>query len=192
MDPEEKDLDAKIQERFKQLPKVVQDAITSADVEKRMRALADTSKLHLDQWQALENEVMLALLGFQPIEDLQKNIKSEVGVDDATAETLTSEISKIVFEPIRGELERQLEHPEAKSQELSGAETARKEILATEAAPAAPAAIPAAPAVMPGTPPAEAPAAAAVRAPISEVYRPGETSTERKSVHDDPYREPPA
>src|SRR5580692_2611988 len=115
MDPEEKDLDVKLQERFKELPKVVQDAITSADVEQRMRALADTQKLHLDQWEALENEVMLALLGFQPVEDLQKNIKSEVGVSEEVAKILTAEISKIVFEPIRGELERQLENPDAQA-----------------------------------------------------------------------------
>ena len=51
-----------------------------------MRALADTNKLHIDQWESLENEVMLALLGFQPIQDLEKNIKSEVGVTDESRE----------------------------------------------------------------------------------------------------------
>src|ERR1700761_2951610 len=103
------DLQQQIADRFKQLPKVVQDAITSADVEKRMRELADTQKLHLDQWEALENEEMLTLLGFQPIDELEKNIKSEVGVTDEVAKALTESISKIVFEPIRGELERSLE-----------------------------------------------------------------------------------
>jgi hypothetical protein len=188
MDPDEKNLDAKIAERFKQLPKVVQDAITSADVEQRMRALADTQKLHLDQWEALENEVMLALLGFQPIEDLQKNIKSEVGVTDEMAKTLTEEVSKIVFEPVRQELERQLEHPDAKAAQMSGVEQAQKEILGTPAAPAALST----PAVLPATPPAPAKEEKAVRAPVSETYKSGQTSMERKEVHEDPYREPPA
>ena len=169
MQPELKDgeLDTKLQERFKQLPKVVQDAITSADVEKRMRTLADTQKLHLDQWEALENEVMLALLGFQPVEDLEKNIKSEVNVSDEVATMLASEVSKIVFEPIREELERELAHPSTPT-------------------------TPPAPAVLPATPPAPANEAKAVRAPAAETYKPGEPSTERKVVHDDPYREPPA
>ena len=97
----ETELENTLKERFAKLPKVVQDAIMSADVEKHMRELAETHKLHLDQWQTLENEVMLALLGVQKAEDLEKNIKSEVGVPDDIAKALTENISKIVFEPIR-------------------------------------------------------------------------------------------
>jgi hypothetical protein len=184
MDTEMNDseFDAKMKARFKELPKVVQDAITSADVQKRMRMLADTQKLHIDQYESLENEVTLALLGFQPIEDLQKNIKSELGVDDAMAKTLTEEISKIVFEPIRGELERQLEHPEAKAEVLSGVEQAGKQAIQAETAPA----------VAPATPPVQPTGEKAVRAPISDTYKPGQASSERKEVHEDPYREPPA
>lgn len=179
---DEKNLQDKLAARFNELPKPIQEAITSADVEKRMRLLADTQKLHIDQYDALENEVMLALLGFQPIEDLQKNIKSEVGVDDAMAKTLTEEISKIVFEPIRGELERQLEHPEAKAEVLSGVEQAGKQALQAESAPA----------VAPATPPVPPTGEKAVRAPISDTYKSGQASSERKEVHEDPYREPPA
>ena len=160
----------KYRKRFKELPKVVQDAITSADVEKRMRALADTQKLHLDQWESLENEVMLALLGFQPVEDLEKNIKSEVGVTDDVAKTLTEEVSKIVFEPVREELERELEHPTAKAENLSGVETAGKEALSAEKA----AASTSAPAVAPATPPAPQNQEKAQRAPITESYKPGQ------------------
>jgi hypothetical protein len=190
MDTEMNDseFDAKMKARFKELPKVVQDAIVSADVQKRMRALADTNKLHIDQWESLENEVMLALLGFQPIEDLEKNIKSEVGVSDEVAKTLTAEISKIVFEPIREEMERQLEHPDAKAESLSGAETVRKEVLGAEAVSTTPVA----PAFAPPTPPAEVNQQKASRAPVSESYKSGQPSAERKEVHDDPYREPPA
>jgi hypothetical protein len=182
------DLQDKLAERFKQLPKVVQDAITSADVEKRMRALADTQKLHLDQWEALENEVMLALLGFQPVEDLASTIKSEVGVSEELAKTLAEEISKIVFEPIREELERQLENPDAKAEEVSGVEQAGKDALQAETTPVATA--PATP-VLPGTPPTAPNTEKAVRAPVSEVYKAGQVSSERKDVHEDPYREMP-
>ena len=178
---EELNVDQQLAERFKQLPKVVQDAITSADVEKRMRSLADTQKLHIDQWEALENEVMLTLLGFQPVEDLEKNIKSEVGVDDVTAKSLAEEISKIVFEPIRGELERRLEHPEAKAESLNGVEQAGKEALQAETTPA----------VAPATPPTPPNQEKVERAPVSESYKSGQTSTERKEVHEDPYRETP-
>ncbi len=182
------ELEKALKERLQKLPEVVRDAITSADVEKRMRELADTHKLHIDQWQSLENEVMLTLLGVQPIESLEKNIQSEVNVPADVAKSLAADISKIVFEPIREELERELEHPDAKAAEVSGVEAARTQILGGEDKPAAPAV----PAVLPATPPSEPPTGKIARAPVSESYKAGETSTARKSVHDDPYREPPA
>jgi hypothetical protein len=175
-------LDEALKEQFAKLPKVVQDAITSADVEKHMRELANTHKLHLDQWQKLENEVMLALLGIQSADDLEKNIRSEVVVSSETAKALTESISKIVFQPIRAELERQLEHPEAKAATVSGVEAARTQVLGETAAPA----------VAPATPPAAPPTTRVERAPISAAYKAGEASSARASVHDDPYREPPA
>lgn len=182
------DTQAVLKERFAELPKVVQNAITSADVRKRMRELADTHKLHLDQWETLENEVMMTLFGILPVDELRANIQKQVGVSTEIAEELTENISKIVFEPIREQLERELAHPEAKAAEVSGVEAARTQILGSEDKPAAPAA----PAVLPATPPSEPPAGKIARAPVSESYKSGETSTARKSVHDDPYREPPA
>src|SRR3989338_3700546 len=148
------DIQTTLKERFMELPRVVQNAITSADVRKRMRELADIHKLHIDQWETLENEVMMTLFGVLPIE----------------------------------ELECELEHPDAKATGVSDVEAARTQILGSEDKPAAPVA----PAVLPATPPAEPPTGKIARAPVSESYKAGETSTARKSVHDDPYREPPA
>lgn len=182
------DLSAELQGRFKALPRVIQTAITSADVQKELRALADTNKLHLDQWQLLENDVMLTLLGFQPTGELAHHLKTDLDISAERAELLAKEISKIVFEPIREELERELEHPDAKAATVSDVEGVRTQVLTHETAPAAPAA----PAVLPATPPADAPTTKIERAPVSESYKAGETSAARKSVHDDPYREIPA
>ncbi|OGG58449.1 hypothetical protein A2853_02000 [Candidatus Kaiserbacteria bacterium RIFCSPHIGHO2_01_FULL_55_17] len=194
LDPE---LDKQLIARLKELPKVVRDAIESADIAQKLRELANTHKLHVDQWQKLENEVMLALLGFQPVEELPQNIKKEIGVTDETAAALAADISRVVFEPIRQELERELEHPEAKTEEVSGVETARSQIL-QDATPADPGAPPPAPPlppplpVQPATPPAPPQTEKAVRGPASGAYKSGEPSATRKDIHDDPYREPPA
>ena len=125
---------AQLKELFDQLPPPIQRAITSADVQKELRALATTHKLHLDQWEKMENEVLMALFGLKPIEDLEKNIQTELKVSNETAIELAGDISAIVFAPIRDELERELEHPEVKEKELSGVETARANVL-QEAAP---------------------------------------------------------
>ena len=203
------ELDSELEQRFAMLPQIVRDAIKSADVQKSLRTLADTHKLHVDQWQKLENEVMLALLGFEPVEDLQTNIRTHVGVGDVTAAALAEDISKTIFEPIRQEMERELEHPEAQAENVSGVEAARTQELQAEgnrqkaigndalqqSSPVTPATPPPAPVptpVVPATPPPAPPVVKAVRAPTSSAYQPGEPSAARKNVHDDPYRESPA
>ena len=194
----DQDIETAFDERLHKLPKVVQDAIQSADISKRLRELAEQHKLHLDQWELLENEVRLALLGFQPLEDLGQNLARELGIPQETSVALAEDISNIVFEPIREELERQLDHPDAKAADVSAVEAAGAQALKDSASPSLPAAEPAststAPApqpVVPATPPPAPPEEKAVRAPISESYRAGQVSSERKAVHDDPYREPP-
>ena len=187
-----------IKARLAELPQVVQDAIASADVEKRMRALAESYKLHLDQWNKLENEVTLTLLGFLPASELPKNIQNEVGVSEEIAAQLAVSVNEIVFEPIRQELERQLESPEAKEKELTGAEAARAQILgqsasSDEAHPAADSSVRSNLTVnpVPSTPAAAPPTEKAVRAPLSSAYTARQPSTERKIIEGDPYRELP-
>lgn len=186
-------LQQELKKRFDALPEVIQKAIKSADVQARLRKLADAQKLHLDQWQVLENEVVLALLGFSPFEDLIENIEKEVGVSREVAESLANEVSTSIFEPIREELERQLEHPEAQAKEVSGVELFAQEALANREVP-----IPSTPPISPATPPPPLPENKTVReapvsgGPASGAYRGGEASSARKDIHDDPYREPPA
>lgn len=200
MDPQNEQVQKILAERLQALPKVVQDAILSAEIEKHLRELADVHKLHLDQWAALENEVMLAVLGIQRMEDLAQHIKTEVNLDDATAAALAEDISRIVFAPIRQELERSLEHPAAVAAATTGVEDMRSQMLAQEAAPSAPAPLPVtealpsapaapAPTIVPGTPPSSAPITPVERAPISTSYIPSTPSHERKSIEGDPYRE---
>jgi len=173
----------KIAERFKALPKVVQDAILSADVQENMRTLADQHQLHFDQWGILENEVMFALLGLEPIENLATNIEHEVGVPAEVAHALAENISRIVFEPIRAQLETALEtETPATTQETPTESAVAAEHPLAQVVPAiAP--------VLPGTPPPPPPEGKAVRAPISESYSAGQASHERKIIEGDPYRE---
>lgn len=188
MPTQDLNLDQQLADQFEKLPLVVQKAIQSSDVKKRLQALATTHQLHLDKWQMLENEVMLTLLGFQQIEQLEKNIKNEVGVAEDAARALAQDISKTVFEPIREELERQLEHPEAREAKQTEVEASRTQLLGKEnVAPT----VAATPQQSAPTPPAPTPQTTVVRAPSSGAYKPGEASTERKSIVDDPYREAP-
>ncbi len=168
--------------QFTKLPKAVQTAITSADVEKEMRALAERHKLHLDQWQLLENEVFMAILGIKPAQEIVTNITKGVGVSQEMASEIVADITKIVFEPIREELERELGAPQAREEEMSDVDKLRQEVLAYKP--------PTIQMVAPATPSSPPPTERIPRAPASGAYVPGETSAARANVVDDPYREP--
>ncbi len=176
------DLNKALAERFSSLPKVVQDAITSADVQKHMRDLAEGHKLHVDQWQVLENNVMLTLLGFQPVADLTKHLQKDLGITEEVAAELAGSISSFVFTPIRGEMERSLEHPNATPESVTQVEAVRTQELQNATPSAAPAP------VTPATPPAPGPEGKAVRASVAPTYA-GSASHERKTIEGDPYRE---
>lgn len=175
------ELQAMFEERFALLPHTVQDAIKSTDLEKRLRALADTHKLHLDQWEMLENEVKLALYGFEDAGSLPQNLESQVGVSAEEAAALATSINEIVFEPIREQLERDLSHPEAKDENRTDIEKLRDVVLAEERKST--------PAIQPATPPSPPPTSTAVRAPLSGSYHAAQPSVARTTVEGDPYRE---
>ena len=177
----------------------------SSDIAKHLRSLASTHNLRIDQWQELENEVMLSILGFHDVQELPQQIEKMLSLDSADAIKLTSDINKEIFEPIREELERELGSPAAKTEGLSDVEAVRAQILGNKPAESASSlellassgmqksvAPPTttAPAVLPATPPAPPPTEKAVRgAPISSSYSAKQPSHERKSVEGDPYRE---
>jgi hypothetical protein len=201
MDSNNTEMSAALAERFNSLPKIVQDAIMSADVQAHLRELAKTHKLHVDQWQVLENNVMLTLLGFQPAGELQKNLKEDLEIADEAAHNLSEAISSGVFAPIRSEMEKNLDHPTVVQEAESTIEGMRREALegaakdaaaiVQSAAPAAqaptPAATPPTP-VAPGTPPPPGPTEKSVRGSVAATYT-GSASHERKSIEGDPYRE---
>ena len=164
-----------LEERFDQLPEAVQSAITSADVAAHLRKLSDSNQLHLDQWQQLETEVMMTLMGIKPVSALEQNIKSSVHVDDATARKLAEDISTVVFAPVRDEIERFLSHPSAKEKVGDPIADMTGEILKSSSSTITPVAPP--PTVTRKETPAE--------------YKPGETSSARKDIHSDPYRVAP-
>lgn len=115
--------------RFKELPPVLQEAITGAHVQDHMQKLAKKHELHLDQWQKLENQVVLTLMGLASAEGLRDAIKHKVGVTDAVADELAEAIALEVFDPVRKELERTLSHPSAKAEEGTPIEDLTDEIM---------------------------------------------------------------
>ncbi|MDO8481897.1 MAG: hypothetical protein Q7S75_02340 [bacterium] len=200
MEPEKDDasIEDELKKRFLQLPQPLRKAIISADIEDKLHKLSESHKLHLDQWQKLENEVMLALLGFQQVEKLEENIKNEVGVSAEIASALAGDIADTIFLPIREELERELGPAPEKEEGESAVDEVRKvseSQAITEAVPAGgQSQLLAANSantllLLPATPPPPPKTEKSVRAPIAESYTSQIPSHERKAIEGDPYRE---
>ena len=81
-----------LEERFNQLPEAVRNAITSADVSDHLRKLSDINQLHLDQWQELETEGMMTLMGIQtassPPPKIQKTPPAPPATEQKPAESV--------------------------------------------------------------------------------------------------------
>lgn len=98
-----------IKDAFENLPKVVQDVLTSSDLSAKLQGMAKKHNLHLDKWSLLENEIALALLGITDPVDLAGNIAKNVGVEATLAQHITNDGVEMIFEPIRIELEKAVE-----------------------------------------------------------------------------------
>ena len=102
------DSDQILKDAFLSLPKVLQEAITNADVQANLRKLADVHKLHLDKWTILENEIMMALLGITSAQELPHAISEQVGIPLDQAQKITNSVAEIVFDPIQDELKGEI------------------------------------------------------------------------------------
>jgi hypothetical protein len=110
----EPDIKEVLAEHFNALPKIVQDSITSSHVQEKLQNIAKKHSLHLDQWIPLENEIMMVLLGTTEM-----------------AAAIAEDASDLIFEPIRQELERELNNPNAQPLEATPEESARQAALDT-------------------------------------------------------------
>ncbi|MAZ67269.1 hypothetical protein CL652_00670 [bacterium] len=150
-----------IEERFAELPESVQQAVTDASVEKKLRALAAKYKLHLDQWVLLENEIMLTLLGLEEPENMAANVAKEVQIKNDVAQKLVNDIALEIFKPIREHMQEALDSDAIRRKNvLVGAGATNTGSTIRKAAPS-----------------------------DTSAYKPGENSSQRRDVQEDPYRE---
>ena len=169
-----------LKERFAELPPAIQRAITDARVETHLRTLAQKHKLHLDRWVVLENQIMLVLLGLEKPQNMVGNIVKEVGVDADTAQSIVNDIVAQVFQPIREQMRQQLDK--------SGRE-AHADREATDTPSEAPTVSRESGEGVESTPDTLHTHMEKKRPSDSVVYKPGESSTSRRDVDEDPYRE---
>lgn len=196
------EIEKEIYDHLQQLPELIRGTIDEADVPAKMRALATQQKLHIDQWEGLEQEVMMTLVGMKEPNELPMGIKNALGISGDLAMTLATAVSEQIFIPVRQKLEEALAHPgiadlpedtDALSDETISAENEDQLSVSPDFVEPPPAVSPEPPppTPLPATPPPPPPTQTVEHAPISASYTPGHASSERKDAAGDPYRELP-
>lgn len=104
-----KEIDSKeiLNERFSQLPEVIQDIILQSNWKDVIRRLTNTYNLHIDQGGSLEAITLLTMLGLEDPKDYINNLKEEVKVTDSLAKEIAKEIENNVFQKIRESVMRE-------------------------------------------------------------------------------------
>ncbi|MBY0294287.1 hypothetical protein K2Q08_03075 [Patescibacteria group bacterium] len=96
----------KIQQRLAELPQDVRDAVLSAQLGERLRAIGQKHSLHIDQIGVLEDEVMLVMLGFFEPEELNNQIATQLRIPAQDASAIVQEVNEQIFLPIRESMKR--------------------------------------------------------------------------------------
>ncbi len=93
-----------IQEQFKTLPPVIQDTITNSNWQEKIRRVVKNNSLHVDQGAAIENLVLITMLGLENPDDFVNNAKEYAQVSEDAAYTISSEVEREIFGDIRRKL----------------------------------------------------------------------------------------
>lgn len=93
-----------IKEQFKLLPKVIQDTILNSNWEEKIRRVVKNNNLHVDQGAAIENLVLITMLGIETPETFVQNAKEYAEVSEEQAYTISREVEREIFGDIRRKL----------------------------------------------------------------------------------------
>lgn len=93
-----------IQEQFKLLPKIIQDTILNSNWQEKIRRIVKNNNLHVDQGAAIENLVLITMLGIETPETFVENAKEYAEVTEEQAYTISNEVEREVFSDIRRKL----------------------------------------------------------------------------------------
>ena len=159
-----------IKERIKGLPETLRVFVLDEKWRRDAEQIGKQFNLNEEKYTALENEIFMVLLCFEPQKDFRENIKNELQIDTNTVCWITEDVKKNIFSKISDELsaiEKQIDENEKMPQSQSGVGNEFEQIILNQAK-----------AMKPAVPPGNLPISDEPK--VATDYKPGE----------DPYREP--
>ena len=95
-----------ITERYKVLPRNIQDAITSTDLAPKFQKIADKHGLHIDQNSNLQTETILVMLGLETVDDFLDNVQKGLEINREKAILIAKDVNTEILDSIRESLKK--------------------------------------------------------------------------------------
>jgi hypothetical protein len=86
------------------LPPKIGETFVSLEMLQTVQDIATRNGLHIDQIELLLTEVNQVLLGMSPSSSFTSELQSVTGIDNETAQKITTEVDQYIFMPIRQDL----------------------------------------------------------------------------------------
>ena len=100
----EENIAKKIQQRLTEISPDVRKAIESVDFDSHIQEVGKKHQLHVDQVGALEDEVLMVMLGFTPLESFGDHVAAQLKVSPQAAQSIVQDVNQNVFLPVRESL----------------------------------------------------------------------------------------
>jgi len=95
-----------IKKKIDALPPEIKTLIYSTQMDTAMQQIGAKNQLHIDQIGALESEVVAAMIGISPLEDLPANLIDTLGIDKAKSDSLVNDINEQLLDKIRNSMKQ--------------------------------------------------------------------------------------
>jgi hypothetical protein len=90
-----------LQSKFDSLPEAIKDAITSVDFSEHLQTIGRNNGLHIDELDALLEEVGFVMLGETPSKDFPEKLGKRLNMTREKLEPLIKSVDNEIFQPIR-------------------------------------------------------------------------------------------
>jgi len=95
-----------LNERYKNLPKDVQEAIIGVETADIIRQIGDEKKMMIDKIGDLAEEISLVLLGFTHPSQFVSHLSERLGIEKPVAKEIAEQVNTRIFFPIRENLKK--------------------------------------------------------------------------------------
>ena len=93
-----------LEEKYRNIPDDVRKAISSTEVNKKLKSIVDKYKLQFDEGEELTKEIGYVMLGLKSPDYFVRNIQNATDLSQEKAKEIVKEVNEIIFKDIKESL----------------------------------------------------------------------------------------